>query len=141
MIPCAPAILSFGTIARTFASGMITSAANQFFCLKCEMVGSLSDDNNVKTFLRFFFSTLSFSPTIPSAAMAPFNSMAICSIFAFFHGSLVALRLVINWVVDSQTVATIRNLLAFKLLPVSVNSTTASTRPAATLTSVAPQLN
>ncbi len=93
------------------------------------------------TFSRFFFDTFIFNPTLPSDIIALFSRRIISSIFAFFTLSLNDFLFTINCVVERHTVSTMRRLLALRLDPVSVSSTMASTSPAATLTSVAPQLN
>jgi len=61
--------------------------------------------------------------------MAPFSSIAIFSIFDFFHASFQDFLFAISCVVEVHNVSTILRLCALSDEPVSVSSTIASTRP------------
>ena len=104
------------------------------------MVGFFSAGSTPSTAARFFFSTFSISPTLPSALIAPSSSICMSSSLRRFHESFQESTLAINCVFDSSTVSTMRSLLARSDEPVSVTSTIASASSGG-LTSVAPQLN
>src|SRR2546421_4218511 len=70
-IPWALAALSFGRIWRTTASSMMVLTATQSGSLKVEMVGFLSAGRTPRTAWRSSRRTLSMSPTLLAAAMAP----------------------------------------------------------------------
>ncbi len=108
--------------------------------LRCEMVGRLSAGSTASTAARLSWCTLSISPTLPSALMAPSSSIFMSSSLRRFHSSCQDCLLAINWVFDSSTVSMILSLLARSDEPVSVTSTMASASTGG-FTSVAPQLN
>mmetsp|Transcript_21549 Transcript_21549/g.36979 ORF Transcript_21549/g.36979 Transcript_21549/m.36979 type:complete len:204 (+) Transcript_21549:167-778(+) len=141
MMPSAPAAFSFGISARTSCSSRIVSTAHQPSSESGDTVGFLSDGSVDKTSGSWTWRQFILRPTLLSAAMAPWRSMTSCSIFSRFHGSAYAVLFAISCVVDSHTVSMMVSLFARRLRPVSVSSMMASTSPALTLTSVAPQLN
>src|SRR3989338_301732 len=124
----------------TFFSSKITSMAIQPGTVKREIVGFLRAGITAMILERFFSSRFIFKPTMPSAAKAPFKRIAIFSILFFFQGFFKDFSLAIKRVLEDISSATILNLFALKLDPVSVNSTIASTRVPA-FASVAPQEN
>ena len=104
------------------------------------MVGRFSAGSTSSTAARSFLWTLSISPTLPSALMAPSSSMRMSSSFRRFRSSCHDCLFAINCVFDSITVSMIVSLLARSDDPVSVTSTMASASTGG-FTSVAPQLN
>ena len=104
------------------------------------MVGRLSAGSTVSTAARLSRCTLSISPTLPSALMAPSSSIVMSSSLRRFHSSSQEALLAMNCVFDSSTVSMMRSLLARSDDPVSVTSTIASARTGG-FTSVAPQEN
>src|SRR5262249_40544485 len=95
-IPCAPASFKRGMIVRTVDSSRMVFSAIQFSSLKWEMVGFLRAGSTASTFCRLVCSTLSSSPTLPSALIAPSSSMRISSSFLRFQASCHELRFAIN---------------------------------------------
>ena len=65
----------------------------------------------------------------------------MCWILRLFAGSFMAALLAMSFVLVSSSVCTIFRPLARSVVPVSVTSTMASTRPSTALASVAPQEN
>ncbi len=103
------------------------------------MVGLFSAGRIFSIESRASFWIFIFKPTLLRASIAAFSSMEIFSIFSFLNLSCQACLFAINLVVEVITVSIIRRLFASSDVPVSVNSTIASTSRA--FTSVAPQLN
>src|SRR3984957_15059268 len=95
-MPCAPASLRRGIIVRTVVSSRIVLTASHSSSLSVEMVGFLSAGSTAMTFARFAFSTLSISPTLPSALIAPSSSMRMSSSLRRFPGSFQESRFAIN---------------------------------------------
>src|SRR4029077_9324561 len=139
-IPSPPARFKRGIMSRTVVSSRMVLTASHSSSLRCEMVGRLRAGSTASTAVKLSLWTLSMSPTLPSALMAPSSSMRISSSLRRFLRSSHDVLLAINWVFDSMTVSMILRLLARRLEPVSVTSTMASASTGG-LTSVAPQLN
>src|SRR5262249_10898156 len=70
-IPWAPASLRRGIRDRTVVSSRIVLTASHPSSLRCEIVGFFSAGKTPNTDSRLFFSTLSISPTLPRALIAP----------------------------------------------------------------------
>ena len=104
------------------------------------IVGVCSAGSTFSTLSRLFLGTFIISPTLPSAAMAPFSIMTMFSILRRLNGFFRASLFAMNRVVDCNSSSTMRRLFARSELPVSVTSTIASANRGG-FTSVAPQLN
>ena len=73
--PRAPASFSRGMMSRTVDSSRMVFTASHSSSLRCEMVGRFSAGSTASTAARLSLWTLSISPTLPSALMAPSSSM------------------------------------------------------------------
>src|SRR5260370_32060893 len=104
-IPCPPASLRRGIMLRTVVSSRMVCTATHPASLRFEIVGFLSAGRILRTAARQSLRTLSMSPTLPSALMAPSSSMRMSSILRRFHSSRQESTLAINWVFDSSTVS------------------------------------
>src|ERR1039458_9165952 len=80
--------------------------------LRCEMVGRLRAGSTASTPARLSLWTLSMSPTLLRALMAPSSSKRMSSSLRRFPASSQDALLAINWVLDSITVSMTLRLLA-----------------------------
>src|SRR5512135_920701 len=101
---------------------MMVSTATHPLLERQETVGLASAGRMEMIFSTSDCFAFIFNPTFSSAAMAPLRRSAICSALLLFQASFQEFLLAMNWVVDSQMVSMIFNLLALRLLPVSVSS-------------------
>ena len=132
-MPCAPACFSRGMMVRTVVSSRIVFTASHSSSLKCEMVGFFNAGSTPSTAFEVFLVHVQHQPDFAERVDRAFEQhpdvFQLLRFHASFHGGLLA----ISWVFDSSTVSMILSLLARSEEPVSVTSTMASARPAASL--------